>query len=59
MQATQLKFALTIAGLIIWAVGLRLDNAAIRWVGIAAIALAFLVRFHKPRSGEPMNGAPD
>jgi hypothetical protein len=46
-RSAQVKLALTVAGLAVWAVGAKTDNGTIRWVGIAFIAFAFLLRFFR------------
>jgi hypothetical protein len=47
---TQIKIALTLAGLVIWLYGAKAENTAARWVGIILIASAFLMRFFRPRA---------
>jgi predicted permease len=48
--ATRLKLALAIVGLILFAVGVRLNNDVLRWAAIGVVAIAFLLRFVKPPS---------
>jgi hypothetical protein len=43
------KLALAGAGIIVWGLGARGDNALLRWTGIGLLALAFLLRFAKER----------
>ena len=43
------KLALGGVGVFIWAYGARVDDARIRWVGIALLAVAFLLRFLRRR----------
>ena len=43
------KLALAVVGLLIWAYGLRADDAVVRWLGIAFLASAFLLRFVRRR----------
>lgn len=48
---TGAKLAFAVVGLLIWAYGLRTDDAAVRWLGIAFLLAAFLLRFvrrHRP-----------
>lgn len=46
------RFALAAIGLLICAYGIRVDDATVRWVGIAFLAVALLLRF-APRSRPP------
>jgi hypothetical protein len=39
------RFALAAIGMLVWAYGFRVDDATIRWVGIALLAVAVLLRF--------------
>ena len=41
---TQLKLALAVIGVIVWAYGLRSDNATLRWIGIIFLAIAVILR---------------
>jgi hypothetical protein len=41
------KLALAAAGIIVWGLGARADNAMLRWTGIGLLAVAFLLRFAK------------
>jgi hypothetical protein len=43
------KLALMGAGIVVWGMGVRLDNAMLRWTGVGLIAAAFLLRFAKGR----------
>lgn len=43
------KLALAGAGIFVWGLGARMDNAMLRWTGIGLLALAFLLRFAKGR----------
>ena len=51
---TQLKLAFAVIGLIVWVWGQRVDDPAIRWVGIAFLAASVLMRFlpKRLRSGD-------
>jgi hypothetical protein len=42
---TAIKLAFAVAGLLVWGYGQRVDDATIRWVGIALLAAAVLLRF--------------
>ena len=41
------KLALAGAGIVVWGLGARADNAMLRWTGIGLLAVAFLLRFAK------------
>ena len=43
------KLALAGAGIVVWGLGARADNAMLRWTGIGLLVLAFLLRFAKGR----------
>lgn len=43
------KLALAGAGIVVWGIGARADNATMRWTGIGLLVLAFLLRFTKGR----------
>jgi hypothetical protein len=44
-----LKVAVVVVGLALWAYGFRADIPIYRWVGVAFVAAAFLLRFLGPR----------
>jgi hypothetical protein len=44
---TQLKLGFTTIGLLMFGYGYRVEDARIRWIGIAFVALAFGLRFAK------------
>lgn len=44
-----IKVLLAVAGITVWAFGFRQDNDTLRWVGIALLAIAALLRFYRPR----------
>lgn len=44
-----IKILLAVAGITVWAFGYRQDDATLRWVGIALLAVAALLRFYRPR----------
>ena len=48
-RITVLKIALALAGVGIFAYGVRSDDTLFRWVGIACVVAAFLLRFVKKR----------
>jgi predicted permease len=45
---TRIKLALAVAGLALFAAGVRLDNLTLRWIAIGIVAIAFLLRFVRP-----------
>jgi hypothetical protein len=42
---TWVRFAIGVVGILVWAYGYRVDDATIRWMGIALLAVAVLLRF--------------
>ena len=48
-RITVLKIALALAGVGIFAFGVRSDDTIFRWVGIGCVVAAFLLRFVKKR----------
>ena len=51
-RITVLKIAFALAGVAIFVFGVRTDEAIVRWVGIAFVVAAFLLRFFKKRVPE-------
>ena len=45
IRSTQIKLGVAAVGLLVWGYGQRVDNAMIRWVGIAFLAAAVVLRF--------------
>jgi hypothetical protein len=43
------RLALAVAGIIVWGLGARMDNALLRWTGIGLLALTLLLRFARGR----------
>ena len=43
------KIAIVVVGLATWFYGQRVDDARVRWLGIAFLAAAFLLRFVRAR----------
>lgn len=41
------KLVLTGSGIVVFSVGVRLTNSAVRWTGIGLVAAAWLLRFAK------------
>lgn len=60
---TTAKIALAVAGLFAFGYGVRVDSQSIRWVGIALVAAAAILRFVRrappggTTGGDPANGA--
>ena len=51
---TKVKLAITLMGLIIFAAGVRFDDARLRWTAIAFVAVAWVMRFiRSARRDEP------
>lgn len=44
---TTAKIALAVSGVAIFVVGIRVDNALVRWAGTGLVAVAWLLRFVK------------
>jgi hypothetical protein len=44
------KAALAGAGIIVWFLGMRMENPALRWTGTGLLAVAILLRFARPRA---------
>lgn len=49
-RLTQAKLAVGLVALAIWGWGVQADDARIRWMGIALLSVAFLLRFLNPRA---------
>lgn len=45
--ATIAKLALAGGGLLVFGIGIRFDNMAMRWTGVALVIVAWLLRFVK------------
>jgi hypothetical protein len=52
MSLTWVRFVIAAIGLLVWGYGLRVNDSTLRWVGIAFLAAAVLLRF-APRRGPP------
>lgn len=46
---TRVKLALTVTGMLVFGVGIRLDSPAVRYAGIGFVVGAWLLRFAKDR----------
>ena len=51
-RVSVLKIACALAGVGIFAYGVRSEDAVVRWIGIAFVVAAFLLRFVKKRPVE-------
>ncbi|HVX40534.1 MAG TPA: hypothetical protein VHB25_13265 [Gemmatimonadaceae bacterium] len=47
---TEVQLALLAIGVIVWGYGQRVDDARLRWIGIAFFAVAAAMRFLKRRA---------
>lgn len=45
MSRTTLKLSITVAGIALFLFGMRAGSQALRWTGIALVAVAWLLRF--------------
>jgi hypothetical protein len=50
---TWARFVLAAIGLLVWMYGYRVDDPAVRWAGIATLAVAVLLRFATRRRPPP------
>ena len=46
-SATIAKLALAGGGLLVFGIGIRFENMAMRWTGVALVVVAWLLRFAK------------
>jgi protein-S-isoprenylcysteine O-methyltransferase Ste14 len=53
MRVTWIRLVVAAVGLFVWSYGYRADDPAIRWVGIAMLAVALLLRFWARRRMPP------
>jgi len=51
-RVTVAKIAFALAGVGIFAYGIRSEDTVVRWVGIGLVVAAFLLRFVKKRTPE-------
>ena len=47
---TRAKIALALIGLVVFGAGVRLERIELRWIGLGFVAVAWLMRFVRPRS---------
>lgn len=50
MPVQTAKVILALVGVGLFLLGTNMASAWLRWVGIAVVAIAFLLRFYQPRS---------
>lgn len=56
---TRAKLALALIGVVLFAAGIRFEDGRLRFVAIAFVAAAWLLRFVRPRSADgPPAGTP-
>ena len=46
-----IKVILAVVGITVWAFGYQRDDSTLRWIGIALLGIAALMRFYRPRPG--------
>lgn len=56
---TRLKVALALAGLVLFGAGVRLEYTELRWIGLAFVVVAWLMRFARPRSDSESIARPE
>jgi hypothetical protein len=44
---TTLKLTLALGGLLVFGAGIRFDNDTLRWCGLGAVGVAWVLRFQK------------
>ena len=49
---TRAKIALALVGLVLFGAGVRLERTELRWVGLAFVVVAWLLRFARSRGAE-------
>lgn len=58
MKLLVLRVALLAIGLIVWGYGANVDDARIRWIGIALLASSLILRFFRPRASAEVGDRP-
>lgn len=46
---TTIKLAFALGGLLLFGAGIRLGNDVLRWAGLGAVGVAWVLRFWKPK----------
>ena len=49
---TRFKIALALVGLVLFGAGVRLERVELRWIGLAFVVVAWLLRFARQREPE-------
>jgi hypothetical protein len=49
-RRTEIQLALLLVGIVVWAVGQRMEIVPLQWTGIGCFAVATALRFFKPKS---------
>jgi hypothetical protein len=57
-RRTTFQIGFLVMGLIVWAYGQRIDDPAVRLVGIAFFAVAFVFRFFRSSDTRPVRDEP-
>ena len=47
---TRAKIAMALIGLVLFGAGVRLERVEVRWIGLGFVAVAWSLRFVRPRS---------
>lgn len=56
-RLTQAKVVLAVIGVVLFGAGVRLEYTELRWAGLACVAVAWLLRFARPRAaGDAVEG---
>lgn len=53
---TRVKIVLALIGLVLFGAGARLERSELRWIGIGFVAVAWVMRFARPRSDGDLAG---
>lgn len=51
-RRTEIQIALLVAGVIVWAIGQRMEIVPLQWTGIGFFAAATVLRFFKKKPDE-------
>ncbi len=47
---TSIKMSLAVAGIVFFGAGMRFNSESFRWAGVACVAVAWFLRFYKPKT---------
>jgi hypothetical protein len=47
---TTIKLVFALAGIVLFGVGIRLEMNQLRWIGLGLVAVAWFMRFWKPKA---------